>query len=270
VRAALVIAIGIAVVASLAGNAGHAQDVSAWTEQHGAFAFPDETGTRLLSTAEIPKPDQLHTALCTGGGRVAIRFLGRQTESANSTHRQTSDNFAHTAGSAFRIVDRSVNPSVVCFLAADSFIAGTAPVPLRRAADGSRCSRDLYPDFESAKQRPVPIAESPAGADVVLVEFARRLRYALASLAVVDRDRRMYVDYPADFTGPGADLWRVDDGGEIHARDFESVFLMTRGSSYLMAIAWSAAEGIALSLLISEEEHDFRQVISDSWYRSPL
>jgi hypothetical protein len=80
----------------------------------------------------------------------------------------------------------------------------------------------------------------------------------------------MYLDYPADFTGPGADLWRVEDGGEIHAEGFEIVFLMTRGTAYVMAVAWSGAEGIALSLVTAEGDSDFRQVIGDSWYRSPL
>jgi hypothetical protein len=79
----------------------------------------------------------------------------------------------------------------------------------------------------------------------------------------------MYVDYPADFAGPGADLWRADDGGEIHPEGFEIVFLMTRGSSYLMAVAWSGAEGMSLSLLTAEDASEFTELISDSWYRSP-
>jgi hypothetical protein len=39
-------------------------------------------------------------------------------------------------------------------------------------------------------------------------------------LVAIDGDRRMYVDFPAQFTGPGDDLWRADDGGEIHAEGF--------------------------------------------------
>jgi hypothetical protein len=250
------------------------QDNPAWTEQHGAFAFPDAAGTRLLSTADISTPELLRTALCSGDRRLAVRFERRQAESVTSSHRQAPHNFDNTAGSVFRIVDAKVDPAATCFLAVDSFLAGATPVRLGRAADGSRCARDLYPHFGSAKSRPVvgcwPIAQSPTTTRVVLIEFARRLRYALASLAVVDGDTRMYLDYPADFTGPGADLWRVDDGGEIHAEDFEIVFLMTRGAAYVMAVAWSGAEGIALSLVTAEGDSDFRQVIGDSWYRSPL
>lgn len=270
----MVLTFPVAVLSLLFASALSAQDVPAWTEQHGAFAFADETGGRLLSTADISKPEALRTAICTGDRRVAVRFDRGQAESTNSNHRQAPHNFAHTAGATFRIVDGKVDPDATCFLAVDSFIAGTTPVPLRRAAEQNRCSRDLYPHFESAKSRPVvgcwPIAESPSGARVVLIEFARRLRYALASLAVIDQSRRMYVDYPADFTGPGADLWRADDGGEIHPDGFEIVFLMKRGSSYLMAISWSAAEGVSLSLLTAADSDQFTEVIEDSWYRSPM
>jgi len=252
----------------------YAQAVHGWSEQHGAFAFPDQAGSRLLSTAEFAKPETVRTALCSGERRLAIEFDRRQTESANSTQRQAPHNFANTAGTIFSIVGGKVDPDATCFVAVDSFVNGTATVPLKRAAGQSRCSRDLYPHFESAKSRPVvgcwPIADSPSGTRVVLIEFARRLRYALASLAVVENGRRLYVDYPADFTGPGADLWRVDDGGEIHPDEFEIVFLLKRGSSYLMAVSWSAAEGNSLSLLSADDSSDFKEIVQDSWYRSPL
>jgi hypothetical protein len=256
------------------GVPGQPQDLPSPSEQHGAFAFPDGTGSRLLSTDDISKPEALRTALCSGERRVTIQFDRRQTESTNSTHRQAPANFANTAGVIFHIVGEKVDPDATCFLAVDSLVAGTTSVPLKRAPEESRCSRDLYPHFESAKSRPVvgcwPIADSPSGTRVVLIEFARRLRYALASLAVVEDGKRTYVDYPADFTGPGADLWRVDDGGEIHPDGFEIVFLLKRGSSYLMAVSWSAAEGHSLSLLRADDTSEFKEIVADSWYRSPL
>ena len=114
-----------------------------------------------------------------------------------------------------------------------------------------------------------PLADS-GGVRVALIEFARRLTQALASLVVVDGERRMYVDYPGEFRGPGADLWRADDGGEIHAEGFEVVFLLKRGSTYLVAIDWAAAEGNTLSLHAAEGPGQFKELISESWYRSPL
>ena len=108
------------------------------------------------------------------------------------------------------------------------------------------------------------------GVQVAMIEFARRLSDALASLVVIDGDRRLYIDYPARFNGPGADLWRADDGGEIHAEGFDVVVLLKRGSVYWLAIDWAGAEGNTLSLQSAETGDQFRELVTGLWYRSPL
>lgn len=251
------------------------QDLPSWTAQHGAFAFPNEEGTRLLATAEIGKPEALRTALCAGGQRVAVRFERRQAEAKNFDGRHSPHNFANVAGTVFQVVGAKVDAGATCFLASDALLDGSTAVPLVPSGEGARCSRDRYPQFEQAKGRPVVacwrIAKSAMpGVQVVLVEFARRLNHALVSLAVIDQDRRLYVDYPATFNGPGADLWRADDGGEIHPEGFTIVFLLKRGSTYVLGIDWDGAEGAALSLWSADEGGQFDQLISASWYRSPL
>jgi hypothetical protein len=239
-----------------------------------AFAFPNEQGTRLLATADVAKPEALRVAICSGGQQVAVQFERRQPEGADSTGRQTPRNFANTAGAVFRITGGKVSADATCMLADKSFVAGATVLPLKRPADDARCPKARYPDFQVDKNRPVvgcwPIAESSAGARVALIEFARQLTNALASVVVVDGDRRMYVDYSAQFKGPGDDLWRVDDGGEIHAQIFDVVFLLKRGSTYLLAVDWGGAEGSALSLHISEGGAQFKEVIRDSWYTAPI
>jgi hypothetical protein len=239
-----------------------------------AFAYPNEQGTRLLATAEIAKPEALRIALCSGGQQLPVQFERRQPEGADSTGRQTPRNFANTAGTVFRITGGTVGADTTCMLADESFLDGATVLPLKRPADDARCPKARYPDFQVDKGRPVvgcwPIAESSTGARIAVIEFARRLTDALASLVVVDGDRRIYVDYPARFKGPGDDLWRVEDGGQIHADGFDVVFLLKRGATYLLAVDWAAAEGSALSLHISEGGGPFKEVISDSWYRAPV
>ena len=239
-----------------------------------AFAFPNEQGTRLLATADITNPESLRIALCSSGQQVQVQFERRQPEGADSTGRQTPRNFANTAGAVFRITGAKVSADVTCMLADESFVRGATVLPLKRPADDARCPKARYPDFQADKGRPVvgcwPIAESTAGARIALIEFERRLTYALASLIVVDGDRRIYVDYPAKFKAPGDTLWRVDDGGEINPDSFRVVFLLKRGSSYLLAVDWGGAEGSALALHVSESGGQFKEVLSDSWYRSPL
>jgi hypothetical protein len=93
--------------------------------------------------------------------------------------------------------------------------------------------------------------------------------FAQTGGAVIEGDRRTYIDYPADFKGPGDDLWRADDGGEIRAEGSEVVFLLKRGTRYVMAVDWAGAEGNVLSVQAAEGSQ-FKEVISDSWYRSPM
>ena len=239
-----------------------------------AFAFPNEQGTRLLATAEIAKPEALRFAICSGGHQASVQFERRQPEGPKTTGRQTPQNFSQTRGAVFRIVSGNVSPDATCVLADESFLAGATMVPLKRPAQNARCSKATYPLFQTDKNRPVvgcwPIAESTAGIQVAIIEFARRLTQALASLVVIEGDRRTYIDYPADFKGPGDDLWRVDDGGEIHAEGFEVIFLLKRGTMCVVAVDWAGAEGNVLSVHTAEGEGQFKELMSDSWYRSPL
>ena len=239
-----------------------------------AFAFPNPDGTRLLATSGIAQPNLVKTALCSDGQRVAVAFDRQQPEAAKSSGRQSPDNFGNTAGMVFLITAGEVRAGATCLLTDEAFLAGATAIALIRPPDVARCSKAMYPLFQAAKSRPVvgcwPIGESSTGTQVAIVEFARRLTHALASLVVIDGDRRMYVDYPAEFNGPGADLWRADDGGEIHAEGFEVVCLLKRGSTYLLAIDWRAAAGSALVLYTADEGDQFKEVLTDSWYRSPL
>lgn len=243
-----------------------------------AFAFPNVQGTRLLATSDIASPELLRVALCSGSQRQAVQFERRQPEGRNNTGRQTPQNFDNTAGAIFRIVNGKVDSNATCVLTDEAFVASGVLIPLKRPPQNARCSKARYPEFQADKGRPVvgcwPIAESPPRLQVAVIEFARRLTNALASLVVtefiIDGYNRMYVDFPAQFTGPGDDLWRADDGGQIHAEGFDVVFLMKRSATYFIAIDWAGAEGSALSLHTVEGGGQFRELLTDSWYRSPL
>ena len=238
-----------------------------------AFAFPNEQGTRLLATGDIARPETLHTALCSGNRQMTVQFERKQSEGTGGSGRQSPQNFANTAGAVFRITSGTVTADAACALTDESFSAGGTLMRLTRPRADARCSRADYPSFQADKGRPVvgcwPIATS-GNIQVAVIEFSRRLTHALASLVVVDGDRRLYIDYPAEFKGPGDDLWRVDDGGEIHADRFDIVFLLKRGSTYVLAVDWKGAEGDALSVHTAEDSAQFKELVSDSWYRSPL
>jgi hypothetical protein len=45
---------------------------------------------------------------------------------------------------------------------------------------------------------------------------------------------------------------------------------MKRGTTYVLAVDWGGAEGSALSVHVSESGAPFKEVLTDSWYQSPL
>jgi hypothetical protein len=239
-----------------------------------AFAFPNEEGTQLLVTAEVVEPEHLRVALCSGSQQLQVQFERRQSERSGGTGRQIPRNFAYTAGSVFRVGPGKVSAQATCLLTDESFLRGATLFPVKRPSQPARCPKTVYPNFQADKGRPVvgcwPIAESPTGVRIAIIEFARQLTNALASLALIDGDRRMYVDFPAQFTGPGDDLWRADDGGEIHAEGFDVLFILKRGSTYTIAIDWGGAEGRALSVHVSDGISEFKEVVTDSWYTAPI
>jgi hypothetical protein len=216
----------------------------------------------------------LRIAVCSRNQQFAVQFERVQSEGRNNTGRQTPRNFADTAGAVFRLVAGTISAESTCVLADDAFLTGATLMPFTRQPGNARCSKTDYPLIQADKNRAVvgcwPIAVSASGIRVAIIEFSRLLTHALATLVVIDGDRRMYVDYPAEFKGPGDDLWRADDGGEIHADGFEVVFLLKRGTTYLLAVDWAGAEGDALSVHVAESGNQFKEVVSDSWYRSPI
>ena len=75
-------------------------------------------------------------------------------------------------------------------------------------------------------------------------------------------------DYPAEYRGPGADVWRVDDGGVLSAEWFHVVFALRRGSTYTLGIDWVGSEGSNLAVLVSDADA-FITVLNDYWYQAP-
>ena len=256
-----------------------AQELPRATAQHGVFAFPDLSGTRLLAVPDLSQPAMLHTAFCTGGRRFSVRFESRQVEREGTQGRQSAYNFDNVAGSVFAIRQGAIGPGqevagVSCFLAGDSLLSSASWLPAKPSAGSNACGPDVRRRLASSRNRPVvhcwSIAGVPAGRRLVLGEFARQGKDALASLVLLDRGRTIFADYPAMFRGAGQDLWRVDDGGVLSPADFRVVFLLQRGDSYALGASWAGTEGQSLAAFVSDDANRFRRVIGDYWYQAPF
>jgi hypothetical protein len=242
--------------------------------QYGAFGFPDPAGARLLTVPDLSQPAALHTALCSGGRRFSVQFERRQAEVAGHNGRQYSGNFDELAGDVFTVLHDKAEESTSCFLASDALLSSATLLPIEPPGGYGGCSADVPRRLAASRSRQIvncwPIAHLPAERQFVLVEFARQGKNALASLVLIDRDRLIFADYAAVFKEEGGDLWRVGDGGVLSAEGLEAVFLLQRGDFYALGINWSAEEGCALSVFVSNGGDRFTKVLADYWYREPI
>ena len=115
-----------------------------------------------------------------------------------------------------------------------------------------------------------PIGLVDGRVHVVLVEFERRGTNALASLVLVDGRRAIFDDYEAEYRGPGSDLWRVDDEGQLSPEGFRLVTALRRGTQWMLAVSWAGTEGVSLSFLVANQADRFTTVLRDYWYQVPL
>jgi hypothetical protein len=278
---------GVALVA----GALAAQELPQATVAHGGFAFPDQSGTRLilLSAPERPlglQPDErdilaatgtMKTAFCSGGARRAVGFSGHQPSDRKGNGRQHARQFAHLDGFVFGVKDGGpLGEGETCFVAADSFARAIAPIRLDQPAQPGACGAGLERRIAAARNRGVTHCwtrageSAPGGVSVLLVEFARQGNSALASLVVADEDRLVFADQPGDYSREGGgSVWRVDDGGTFDPRYFTVVLLARRGGAFVLATSWAGAEGTVLGLYASDGDR-FRQIVLDAWYQSPV
>jgi hypothetical protein len=254
------------------------QDLPRATGEYGAFAFSNFGGTHLLAASALPQAESVHQAFCTDGSRVPVRFDRQQIERANNG-RQTPHNFDKLPGNVYAVlrgrIGRGQAPVfMTCFIANASLLESATVLAVRPLAEPTECAKDVRTRLAAARRRPVVrcwrIARLPGVPSLVLAEFARQGTDALASIVLLDRDRTIFADYPAKFEKEGADLWRVDDGGVMTPEGFQVVFLLQRGSSYVLGLSWAGTEGESLAVKVSNDANQFLDVIHDYWYQAPV
>jgi hypothetical protein len=266
----VLIAMWLHIVAAVFG-----QGLPASTAEHGAFAFPDMAGTRLLVTSTLSQPGSLETALCGGKVRGPAVFERRQFDHPGGTGRQTPRTFDDLAGSVFRFTAGKLANTDTCFLATGSLLSGAAVVPIVGQGDAAACAPRAGRQLASLRGRPVVkcwvIARLQHDRQIVLAEFVRRGKDALASVVLMEGERSIFADFAAEYRGAGQDLWRVDDGGVLVPAGLDVVFVLERGAFRALAIGWSGAEGVSLSLFVADRQTGFfSAVIKDYWYRAPI
>jgi hypothetical protein len=260
-------------IAFLLAVSGCAQELPRSSAEYGAFALPDQSGARLIATAGISHAEGIRKALCSDGSRVRVRFDHRQIERKDNNGRQSPAQFDKLAGEVFRVVGATVERAASCFLVGNGWLSEATIYPLRAPEERAGCGDGVEARLAKANGRAVtgcfPLKRFGKEGQIVLAEFARAGKRALASVVVVDREHLWFGDYPAEFRGPGEDLWRVDDGGELSAEGFQIIFVAQRGNRQALGVSWAGTEGRSLTLFLSGKGNGFDRVVEDYWYQMP-
>jgi hypothetical protein len=268
-RSGFLVALWLCVVAAVFG-----QDPPASTVEHGAFAFPDVAGTRVLVTSTLSQPESLKTAICGGKVRGPVVFERRQAERPGGTSRETPRNFEYLAGSVYRFTSGKLAETDSCFLATDSLLSGATVVPIVAQPEVAACTSGTRQQLAALRKRPVVdcwvLGRLEKARQIVLAGFAHRDKEALASVVLMEGDRSISADFAAEYRGEGQSVWRVDDEGVLSPAAFKVMFVLERGAFRALAIDWSGAEGASLSLFVADRQNQFAAVIKDYWYQAPM
>lgn len=191
----------------------------------GAFGFPDVDGARLIVADSLAAPESLTRAIAPGGRVYHIRYAGKQAEKPGGHQRATSQEFEFTEGHVFRVLRGHVETDASCLLTTDSLFAGCRPETLRTFESPPHCSAELVKRIADLRERAVVrswiLARLGSDRLVVLLEFERRGKQALGSLAIVSADAIGFNDYPAEVEKEGDSVYRVDDEGVMSPEGFE-------------------------------------------------
>lgn len=238
---------------------------------YGAFGFANPSGTEFIVLHDVPNPERLRSAICSGALKP-IAFARQQK--GTGADRDNPSQFASLTGSVFRVVNGGADADDACLLAPESLLGGAQVVRTQSPNRRLPCAAADQRRVQSLRERRVQTCWSlgtvqPRGS-ITAVEWARQDADALASIIVDVDGRSMAIDLSAKFSRAGADLWRVDDEGKFGADGITIPFLIRRGGVFTIPMRWNGAESVSLSVFVSDETGmKTRQVLSDNWYRAP-
>ena len=262
------------IIACLAASL-YGQDTPRATAEYGAFALPDRTGTRLIVPAGVPHAASFRVARCSDGHNPSVRFHRAQNEERPGNNgRQTPFTFDYLAGDVFQLTGAPVTEAAACFVVGNGWLARANLLPIQQAETGAPCGSPIETRLATSRGRAVKRCTviNPLGKEgqVVIAEFARIEKDALASLVLVNNRRLVFADFPAEYRGEGSDLWRVDDGGELSPSAFHVVVAARLADRYALGICWDGSEGRSLTLFVSGAGNRFQVALQDYWYQLPL
>lgn len=227
-----------------------------------SFAYVDSSGTQLLALSPLAAPTAVRGAICGAANALHVTHDRRQERGQEDTGRQVATNFAMEAGDVFRVQDGFAKPDETCLLTQDTTLL-TALVE-RTALQLAACSARQTALLEVAASRKVVqcwrIEALGRRAETVAAQFATIDTSALAALAIVDDSVRLFHTFPANYAGPDADVWRVDDQGVFAPETLNTLFIARTVGTYVFAFSWAGSEGESSTFVVADGSRTTREL----------
>ncbi|GIP29780.1 hypothetical protein J23TS9_49100 [Paenibacillus sp. J23TS9] len=240
------------------------------------FGYTDQTGKQILGLIgdpgkSHPSPKTLTSVLYAPGKQFNVSYLKHQKMSSKSDGRQNANNFKNDEGELFKLTYASnkLNSNDSVLLAAKNAFQGHTFLALKSVQKG-KFSQKTIQAIEKTKNRKVAsqglIATTTSGIQIGLVKFVKGSGKPLASLVLVDKGGMVFEDFVGN--NDSQSTWRVDDGGQISADDFNLLFVSYSKAGYALGVEWYGAEGSNLTV-IQQKGAKFRVVQENGRYMAP-
>ncbi|MFB9324797.1 hypothetical protein ACFFSY_02435 [Paenibacillus aurantiacus] len=240
----------------------------------GAFAFADESGKRLITIGDTEaKQDHYDLAVGSNGNVLKVKFEKKQESDAKDTSRQNMYNFDHIAGHVYTVAEGEAKADDTYLMTTSDVWPPGAGLAINTEGRGQPVDEKVVQAVEAKKQRGVlqgkKIAEIGTVGALYLIQFERQEDDMLASLVLTRGEELLFCDFPATYE-PNS-TWRVDDGGEISADQFEMMFAANTDKGLVLSVNWYGAEGITSFFVGEEGESGLKRLDSGvARYTAPL
>lgn len=248
------------------------------TKLTNTFGFASSEGTHLLLVDQQeekpehnPKLTELNLAIGENGSFVKVRHVKHQARSDLDDGRHTADNFNNLEGELFEVIESTAVPNASYYLINEENFNIKALIGLNSVEPQeppASVTDEILQDRKRTIEHSWLLANSNVGQEIYLVQFERLEDQMLACLIMKDRDKRVYMDYPAVYDE--SSTWRVDDQGEISPTMFSFLFAAQSADGIVLGVKWMGAEGENITVLKQSGDRFIETDIISSRYMSPI
>jgi hypothetical protein len=238
------------------------------------FGFSDKEESRVLLLPEdsIRKPAEF-TKIISAGAIVGIKnFMGWQKATPDDNGRQSRYNFNNCAGYLYEMPDKSADNENSIVLLTEKFLSARKFIPETFGKPGeskTTLKTEYRTKIQAEKNRKIKgsLKIRDLNGEVYLVEFVPVKDSVLVSLVYIDKDKIIYLDFPAKYNE--ISTWRVDDGGDFGAAYFKVLAVFECNGKTEIVTDWHGAEGVFTGYY-REENGKFEEIKTGSRYTAPL